>query len=157
MKVTVVTGDLLEQKTEAIVNPWNRNVIPFWLLSPHGVSGAIKKKAGLQPFRELAKFGVLNLGSAVYTSAGTLPFKAIIHVATIGTFGRSSLPVIRNATINALKLGEELNLNSIAFPLLGSGSAGLKPEIVEQAMREIFEHTVSNIEVVLVQYNNLGS
>jgi hypothetical protein len=53
MKLIVVTGDLLEQKVDAIVNPWNRNLIPWWLLLPKGASGAIKKRAGLRPFVEL--------------------------------------------------------------------------------------------------------
>ncbi len=39
--VRIVEGDLLEQRVDAIVNAWNRNVIPWWLLLPQGVSGAI--------------------------------------------------------------------------------------------------------------------
>ena len=45
--------NLLAQDVEVIVNAWNRNIIPWWLLLPQGVSGAIKKKGGLRPFREL--------------------------------------------------------------------------------------------------------
>ena len=37
-----------EPKTDGeIVNAWNRNIIPWWLLLPHGVSGAIKGQGGL--------------------------------------------------------------------------------------------------------------
>ncbi len=53
MNVTVVGGDILDQDVEDIVNAWNRNIIPWWLLVPQGVSGAIKKRGGLQPFHEL--------------------------------------------------------------------------------------------------------
>ena len=53
----IVEGDLVEQTTEAIVNAWNRNIIPWWLLLPQGVSGAIKRRAGLEPFRELGRMG----------------------------------------------------------------------------------------------------
>ncbi len=42
MRVEIVEGDLLDQQTEAIVNAWNRNILPWWLLLPQGVSGAIK-------------------------------------------------------------------------------------------------------------------
>ncbi len=50
--ISVVAGDLLEQAdVDVIVNAWNRNVIPWWLLLPQGVSGAIKRRAGLAPFR----------------------------------------------------------------------------------------------------------
>jgi len=34
MHVTVVEGDLLDQDVEVIVNAWNRNIIPWWLLLP---------------------------------------------------------------------------------------------------------------------------
>ena len=36
----IVAGDLLGQDVEVIVNPWNRNIIPWLLLLPQGVSGA---------------------------------------------------------------------------------------------------------------------
>lgn len=41
MDLRIVTGDLLDQDVEVIVNAWNRNVIPWWLLLPQGVSRAI--------------------------------------------------------------------------------------------------------------------
>ena len=81
--VELTTGNLLNQDVEVIVNAWNRNVIPWWLLLPQGVSGAIKKRAGSQPFRVVAKHGPIPLGGAVLTGAGRLPFKGIIHVAGI--------------------------------------------------------------------------
>ena len=45
MHICVVHGDLLDQDVDAIVNAWNRNVIPWWLLLPQGVSGTIKRRA----------------------------------------------------------------------------------------------------------------
>ena len=83
MRIEIVEGDLVNQKVDVIVNTWNQNIIPWWLLSPHGVSGAIKKRAGKAPFRELAQFGRLELGQAVLTTAGQLPYQGIIHVAGI--------------------------------------------------------------------------
>lgn len=55
MAIYSCQGDLLDQRVDAIVNPWNRNIIPWWLLLPQGVSGAIKARAGNAPFRELAR------------------------------------------------------------------------------------------------------
>ena len=76
--ITVVEGDLLDQEVEVIVNAWNRNIIPWWLLLPQGVSGAIKRRGGAAPFKEVGKHGAIPLGGAVLTSAGKLPFKGII-------------------------------------------------------------------------------
>jgi O-acetyl-ADP-ribose deacetylase len=40
---TLVQGDLLDQDVDVIVNAWNRNIIPWWLLLPQGVSGENEK------------------------------------------------------------------------------------------------------------------
>ena len=57
MPVELVDGDLLDQPVDAIVNAYNRNIIPWWLLVPQGVSGAIRRRAGTGPFKELARHG----------------------------------------------------------------------------------------------------
>jgi O-acetyl-ADP-ribose deacetylase (regulator of RNase III) len=106
MNVTVVDGDLLDQDVDVIVNAWNRNIIPWWLLLPRGVSGAIKKRGGLQPFRELGWMGGIPLGGAVETSAGTLPFKSIIHVAGINMLWRSSENSIRDSVRNSTSIAQ---------------------------------------------------
>jgi hypothetical protein len=43
----------------------NRNYIPWWLLVPQGVLAAIKRRAGYEPSRELARRGPIQLGGAV--------------------------------------------------------------------------------------------
>ena len=125
---TVVEGDLLNQEVDVIVNSWNRNIIPWWLLLPQGVSGAIKRRGGAEPFKELARHGPMPLGSAVLTSAGRLPFKGIIHVAGINMFWRASERSIRDSARNAVRLAYEKGFTSIAVPLIGAGSGGFNEE-----------------------------
>ena len=127
MNAEVIQGDLLDQPVDAIVNAWNRNIIPWWLLWPHGVSGAIKRRGGLQPFREVAKHGPIPLGQAVLTSAGRLSFRAIIHVAGIDGFWRASEYSIRQSVRNAIALAEQQGFKSIAFPIIGSGAGSFSP------------------------------
>jgi O-acetyl-ADP-ribose deacetylase len=127
-------GDLLEQEVDCIVNAWNRNLFPWWLLLPQGVSGAIKRRAGLAPFKELRQFGILALGGAVVTSPGELPFKAIIHVAGIGLTWRASEKSVRLSVRNAVELAKERSYRSLAFPLIGAGTGGLSSIKVEQLM-----------------------
>ena len=55
MNATIVEGDLLDQDVDVIVNAWNRNIIPWRLLLPQRVSGAIKKRGGTGPFKELSR------------------------------------------------------------------------------------------------------
>ena len=45
--VEVVHGNLLDQDVDAIVNAWNRNIIPWCLLLPQGVSGAMDWRSRL--------------------------------------------------------------------------------------------------------------
>jgi O-acetyl-ADP-ribose deacetylase len=61
--VRVCDGDLLNQDVDVIVNAWNRNIFPWWLLLPQGVSGAIKRYAGVAPFNELTKMGPIPLAA----------------------------------------------------------------------------------------------
>ncbi len=119
-----------------IVNAWNRNIIPWWLLLPQGVSGAIKRRAGTGPFREVARHGVIPLGGAVLTSAGRLPFRGIIHVAGINLLWRSSEQSIRRSVRSALAIAAHEHFASIAFPLIGAGSGGGSAARSEQWMSD---------------------
>ena len=150
--VEVTTGDLLDQDVEVIVNAWNRNIIPWWLLLPQGVSGAIKKRTGYQPFREVAKYGPIPLGGAVITSAGRLPFKGIIHVAGISMWWRSTEYSIRESCRNAIRIAREHSFASIAFPLIGAGTGGGSIESVEKLMIDQLGKEEYSCRIVIVRY-----
>lgn len=152
MNVTVVQGDLLDQKVDVIVNAWNRNIIPWWLLLPQGVSGAIKRRGGTKPFQELRKFGAMPLGSAVLTSAGRLPFQGIIHVAGINMLWRASERSIRDSTRNAIQLADEHRFQTIAFPLIGAGSGSFSPDRAKELMLDELQKCDSPLSVTLVEF-----
>ncbi|HTQ08891.1 MAG TPA: macro domain-containing protein [Fimbriimonadaceae bacterium] len=154
MPIEVVEGDLLDQDVEVIVNPWNRNTIPWWLLLPQGVSGAIKRRGGLAPFRELAKHGRLALGQAVMTGPGRLPFRAIIHVAGINDFWRAGERSVRDSTLNAVALARREGFASIAFPVIGSGSGGFGAKHAEETMLRTLEGCLGDdpLRVRIVRY-----
>jgi len=153
-KIKIVDGDLLDQKTDAIVNPWNLNRIPWWLLLPSGVSGAIKNRAGTEPFKEVARFGPIPLGEVVVTTAGKLPYRCIIHVASINLFWKASEQSIRMSVKNAISAAEEHNVKSLAFPVLGAGAGGFKPDQAEKLMIETLKKIESKVEVTLVRYKH---
>jgi O-acetyl-ADP-ribose deacetylase (regulator of RNase III) len=154
MQVDVVDGDLLEQEVDVIVNAWNRNIIPWWLLIPQGVSGAIKKRGGTAPFRELARIGALPLGSAVLTGAGRLPYRGIIHVSGINMLWRASERSIRRSVANALEIANEHGFDSIAFPVLGSGSGGFDEESALGVMLSELESSEYTGSVIIVRYRS---
>jgi O-acetyl-ADP-ribose deacetylase len=151
-EVLIVTGDLLEQRVDAIVNAWNRNVIPWWLLLPQGVSGAIKRRGGYQPFRELSRHGILRPGQAVSTSAGKLPFKAIIHVAALNLAWRSSPSIIRSAIRNALAVASDSQFSSVAIPLIGAGTGGVPQALAQQIIAEEARQSSFSGQVIIVVF-----
>src|SRR5689334_3639091 len=152
MNLRIVDGDILDQDVEVIVNAWNRNIIPWWLLLPQGVSGAIKRRGGLEPFRELGRQGAIPLGGAVETCAGRLPFRSIIHVAGINMFWRSSEHSIRDAVRSSMAIAREKGYRSIAFPLIGAGSGGGSPANVLELMRDELRSIDFDGEVRIVRY-----
>jgi O-acetyl-ADP-ribose deacetylase len=152
MIVRVVDGDLLEQDVDVIVNAWNRNLFPWWLLLPQGVSGGIKRRGGLAPFRELRRYGVLPLGGAVLTSAGGLPFKGIIHVAGIGLLWTASPKSVALSVRNAMAVARDHEFKSVAFPLIGAGTGALRADTVTELMLETLEECAFDGEVRVIRY-----
>jgi len=152
VSATVMEGNLLDQPVDVIVNAWNRNIIPWWLLVPQGVSGAIKKRGGYQPLIELAKHGAIPLGRAVMTSAGRLPFKAIIHVAGISMLWRSSRESIQGSVGSAMELVNQHGFASVAFPIIGAGTGGYGQDGALQLMLDAFAGIASPASVTVVRY-----
>lgn len=153
MNLRIVDGDLLDQQVDVIVNAWNRNIIPWWLLLPQGVSGAIKRRAGLAPFRELGKLGAIPLGGAVITTAGRLPFKGIIHVAGINLLWRSSERSVRDSVRNAMAIANDRGFSSIAMPLIGAGSGGGNASKIETTIVDELNKIEFNGNVLVVRYS----
>lgn len=153
MKIEVVTGNLFNQKVDAIVNPWNRNIIPHWLIIKQGIAKGIEAQGGIEIFKELSKKGSIPLGSAVLTTAGNLKYKGIIHVAGINMFWFASEYSIRNSVINSVKIAESESYKSIAIPLIGSGSGNRSSEWSLKIIKETLEKLESNIDVKIIKFS----
>jgi O-acetyl-ADP-ribose deacetylase (regulator of RNase III) len=124
--VTLIQANLATLAVDAQVNPWNRNHLPWLLLVPHGVAGAIRRTAGWRPFWELWRKGPIPLGEARLTDGGRGPAKYLIHVAAYRAGARRSAPEsVRLATDSAVKLAHNLGCRTVAFPLIGAGTGGV--------------------------------
>lgn len=152
MQPVIVEGDLLDREVEVIVNSWNRNIIPWWLLLPQGVSGAIKRRAGYRPFVEVGRHGPIPLGGAVLTTAGRLPHKAIIHVAGINMLWSASPRSIQGSVTSAMRLVQESGFQSAAFPVIGAGSGGYPEPEALQLMLAAFAPIASSARVEIVRF-----
>jgi len=152
MRPAIVEGDLLDQSVEVIVNAWNRNIIPWWLLLPQGVSGAIKRRAGYRPFVELGRSGPIPLGGAVITGAGRLPFRAIIHVSGINMLWRASAASIQTSVRSAMALVAQGGYASVAFPIIGAGSGGFNEQRALDLMLEALASLQTRAQVIVVRF-----
>ena len=115
----LVQGDITEQTTDAIVNAANTA-----LQLGGGVAGAIRRKGGPRIQEECNRIGGTYVGGAVITTGGNLAAKHVIHVVgpIHGTEHDDSK--LKDATLNSLKLADEKDLKSIAFPAISTGIYG---------------------------------
>ena len=114
-----VQGDITQVDTEAIVNAANNH---FWMGA--GVAGAIKAAGGNVIEDEAVAKGPVLPGNAVYTGAGRLRFKYVIHGAVMGQDLHTTNTLIRQTTIACLNIADKLKLRSVAFPAFGTGVGG---------------------------------
>jgi O-acetyl-ADP-ribose deacetylase (regulator of RNase III) len=97
----------------------------------------------------------MPLGSAVLTSAGRFPYRGIIHVAGINMLWRASERSIRDSTVSAVRLAEQHNFHSLAFPLIGAGSGGFNQEKAKAILLSELESLGSPMQVTLTIFKRL--
>lgn len=150
--VTVLEGDITSRTVDAIVNAANN---AFWMGG--GVAGAIKSRGGVQIEREAMAQGPVEPGGSVVTSAGGLPARYVIHAAVMGQDLQTDADLIRRATASALARAAEGQLESIAFPALGTGVGGFPLRECARAMiAAVGEHAQASTSVRLVEFVLFG-
>ncbi len=122
--LSLVRGDITEQKTDAIVNAANAR-----LLGGSGVDGAIHAGGGPTILEECRHIRTtrypdgMPVGDAVSTTAGALPARRVIH--TVGPEweggGSDEANLLARAYRNSLHVAAEEGLRTIAFPSVSTG------------------------------------
>jgi O-acetyl-ADP-ribose deacetylase (regulator of RNase III) len=115
-KIEIKMGDITDMEVDAIINSANDS-----LILGGGVAGAIRRKGGSAIQEECNKIGMISVGEAVATTAGSLKARYVIHAAAMSLGTWATAGSIRKATRSALKVAERLGLKSIAFPAIGTG------------------------------------
>jgi putative ATPase len=128
----VVTGDLLEEPVDAIVNAANGH-----LAHGGGVAAAIARAAGPvleeEGDRIVAERGPIPVGEAVVTTAGRLLFKGVIHaVGPHQGLGREEERLVQ-ALQAALLRAHEQGWASVSFPAVSSGIFAVPLEVCARA------------------------
>lgn len=153
-KVNADLADLADQyDVDALVNPWNRNYMPRWLLVPGGVSKALKRRTGAAPWKQLARAGVLPVAGCVVTDAGRLSSRTkIIHVAGLNLLWRATETTVHASAHSVVRVAVTHRMHRIAMPLIGSGSGGLdRASSLRTIEAALSQHTHGDpLEVLIV-------
>lgn len=123
-RVLVKTGDITQEKTDAIVNAANST-----LLGGGGVDGAIHARGGDKILEECRiirrnQFPAgLPTGQAVITTGGKLFAKFVIHTVgpIYGMNNNQDAGLLAACYTNSLILAKENKLRTIAFPSISTG------------------------------------
>ncbi len=120
--IKVIKEDITKMNVDAIVNAANTS-----LLGGGGVDGAIHRAGGPAILADCRKIvvrqGGCKVGDAVITGAGNLPAKFVIHTVGPVWIGghKKEAEKLANCYLSVLKLAQENNCNTIAFPAISTG------------------------------------
>lgn len=150
-KLSLISGDITDQNTDAIVNAANRE-----LKTGGGVSGAIHAKGGPRIGEECRLIGGCATGDAVMTSGGNLKARYVIHaVGPVWHGGDEDEPeLLARAYRRSLAIAARQHLKSISFPAISTGIYNyplrLAAPIALNAIIEFLEHRQHELEEVRV-------
>ena len=119
IEIELYRGDITQLELDALVNAANNRL---WMGA--GVAGAIKRAGGREIEAEAVSKGPIPVGQAVATGAGRLKARYVIHAAVMGQDLVTDAEKIRRATRNSLERADELGIENLAFPALGTGVGG---------------------------------
>ncbi|MEV4114682.1 O-acetyl-ADP-ribose deacetylase [Nonomuraea sp. NPDC049695] len=126
MEITLVRGDITEQRADAVVNAANSS-----LMGGGGVDGAIHRRGGPEILEECRRLRAghygkgLPTGQAVATTAGRLPAKWVIHtVGPVHSKSEDRSELLASCYRESLRVADALGARSVAFPAISTGIYG---------------------------------
>lgn len=156
-RITVIQADIAQQPVDAIVCSTNPNLLPnkkvglfFMSQDSPKVDIKIHKAAGKDLEKECRAIASCAVGEAKITPGYNLPAKWIVHTVTPiwqdGQYQEEKL--LANCYRNCLNLIHSQDIESIAFPALGTGIGKFNPETAARiAVAEIREFVTTYLQL----------
>jgi O-acetyl-ADP-ribose deacetylase (regulator of RNase III) len=152
--VRIYQGDITNLVTDVIVSSDDT-----YLKMKGALHRRIQEVGGDEIYREAKNLVPLSLGNIAVTTAGKLQAEKIFHGVVIGW--RSELlpsqEVIRQVVHTCMERANQYGFQTIAFPLLATGSAGFPIElawetIVKQIIKYLSKENQNVFEVIIALY-----
>ena len=134
----IVQGDITTEEVDAVVNAANEH-----LQHGGGVAWAISKRGGPVIQKEsdewIRQHGTVTHTHPAWTSGGLLPAKYVIHaVGPVWGTGDEDAK-LADAVSGSLRVADELELKSIAFPAISTGIFGFPKERAAKIILEVID------------------
>lgn len=143
--IEALQGDIADQRDiQAVVNAANAE-----LQYGGGVAGALHSAAGAGLAQECRPLAPIRPGEAVITGAHDLPNNYVIHcLGPIYGHDRPEDELLASCYREALKLAEESDVVSIAFPAISTGAFGYPFKEATDVALTTVRNTLSGLETV---------
>ena len=138
-RIRILRGDLVKEDAEAIVSSDDGS-----LTMSAGVSRSIRDAAGPEIVQAARRYAPVRAGRAVVTSGGRLRARHVFHGITLefsrDHASRPSRDLISEIMASCFWHADALYVERIAFPLLGTGSAGFAEDVCLDSMFRFLAH-----------------
>lgn len=156
MRLSVFAGDITDAPADAICTSTNARLSLMM-----GTGGSVRERGGFEVLRAceqlLAQSGraAMDVGTAHRTTAGKLPYKAVIHcVASDPVTHLSSGDIVRACVKNALAHADAIGCTKVAMPVFATGHAHLRFDRSLEAMVKALHETATGVGEVVIVVND---
>lgn len=146
-RLRIMTGNIAEQEADALVSSDDAFLTMGGRVpAPRGAASALRFAAGQEYAAEAQRLIPVRLGRAVVTSAGRLKARFVFHGVTLAgeveDWVCPSRDLIAEILNSCFYHADTLNVQTIAFPLLGTGAGGFSREVCLDTMFRILARTL---------------
>ena len=146
MPLSIIRDDITRIKCDAIINPTNEEFFPGG-----GIDKRVHRVAGEELYEMCSQLGGLEVGKAKITPAYNLPCRFVIHTVGPcwdgGSYGEEEY--LKSCYKEALKIVVASKCESVAFPLISSGTYGYPKDQVLSIALEILKEFLLEHDIMI--------